>query len=394
MKKQKNLNKQLWPLYFGYFLQYSMFWFSIEKPFMLGIGFNSTWIGVNVAVFSIVILLLEFPSGVLADKWSRKGTMILSSIALTISSIIGAFSTTILSYLLMSVFWGVFVALQSGTLEAIVYDSLIEQNGSSDRYEKEYSKLIILSSLAMILGAGIGGAIGEYIGLRDAYLYSIPISILSIFFIGNFKQPKIKKTKPSNDESYLKTVYLIITKNKKLLFLMTSLVFLSIAYAIIAEMRQLWLSALSIPIIYFGITSIISSSAYGFGSYISQFLRSSKVLAICLSSTLLSISIIIFAKNAVTVVIAHFFTMTFLYGSSIVLMHSLLNNVPASIRASSASAVNMIRQLLLIPLVILFGIIATNTSAFNATWMIFILIAFSVISLTASLFIKNKKMML
>lgn len=374
-QKQKSLNSRLWPLYIGYFLQWSVFWFATEKLFMSQIGFNAQWVGIYVAILATAALISEFPSSILADKWSLKSTMVLSSVTLALTCFIGYISSDITSYMVLAILWGVFLSLQTGTLEAIVYDSLIETNGNSDRYEHEYSKLDIICSVALVIGAVCGGIIGEKIGIRDTYLFSIPAAILSLVFMLSFKQPKKKKQKKSTSTiEYFNSILEIIRQDKKLLMTTIVLVIISLTSASVGEMRQLLIGALSMPVIFYGIASVVSYSATGIGSYFSRYLKSSKNLSYSLVIALIALATLIITRNAVVNTIAQFAITVSLYGASIVLTHQLLNKMPAELRAGAASAVGIIRQMGIIPVTILYGYVATKTDVFNASWIFFALI--------------------
>lgn len=378
-QKQKSLNSKLWPLYIGYFLQWSVFWFAVEKLFMSEIGFDAQWVGIYVAIIAAAALLFEYPSSILADRWSLKGTMILSSIAVTLACLVGYLSSGIISYMALAILWGIFLSLQSGTLEAIVFDSLVDVNGNSDRYEQEYSKLDIICSIALVLGAIGGGYIGEQIGLRDTYLFSIPATLLSILFMSLFKQPKKKKLKKkTNALGYVKTIFDIITSDRKLFLTVIVLSIISLTNAALSEMGQLLFGALAMPIFFYGIASVVSYSAYGVGSYMSRFLKSSHNLTISMFVALIGLAVLVVTRNAAINIAAEFAVITSLYGASIVLTHQLLNKMPAEVRAGGASTVGIIKQIGIIPVTILFGYVATKTDVFNATWIFFALICVAI----------------
>ena len=80
------------PMYIAKFFWNLVFWYSIEKLFMVSIGFNSETIALMVAVYAAMSVLMEIPSGILADRWSRKGVMALAAICLLISSLLGGLS--------------------------------------------------------------------------------------------------------------------------------------------------------------------------------------------------------------------------------------------------------------------------------------------------------------
>ena len=75
------ITRNIYLLAAGYFLQGLVFWYAVEKLFLrneLNLSYAQLgWVGA-AATFSVVIL--EFPSGILADRWSRKGTLILASV--------------------------------------------------------------------------------------------------------------------------------------------------------------------------------------------------------------------------------------------------------------------------------------------------------------------------
>src|SRR5918994_3776996 len=89
------LRRRLVPLYAATFLQNLALWVPMEKLFMTEIGFNPASVGVMAAVYAFVIPLLEVPSGVLADRWSRRGVLILASTAATLNVLIGGFSQNV-----------------------------------------------------------------------------------------------------------------------------------------------------------------------------------------------------------------------------------------------------------------------------------------------------------
>jgi MFS family permease len=124
------LRRRLLPLYAAVFLQNLALWVPIEKLFMTSIGFNPASIGAMAAVYAVVVPVLEVPSGVLADRWSRRGVLVLASIAAIISVLIGGLSQSVAVYMVSAAFLGVFFALQSGTLESVVYDTVLEETGA------------------------------------------------------------------------------------------------------------------------------------------------------------------------------------------------------------------------------------------------------------------------
>ncbi|HUW22275.1 MAG TPA: hypothetical protein VMW41_06455 [Candidatus Bathyarchaeia archaeon] len=57
-----------------------IFIYTVEKLFMLRRGLNLSQIGVLLFLWSIMTIILEVPSGAIADRWSRRKMLILSGI--------------------------------------------------------------------------------------------------------------------------------------------------------------------------------------------------------------------------------------------------------------------------------------------------------------------------
>src|SRR5688572_33056681 len=75
------VRRRLLPLYAALFLQNLALWVPIEKLFMTSIGFDAAGVGLMAAVYAAVVPLFEVPSALLADRWSRRGVLVLGTVA-------------------------------------------------------------------------------------------------------------------------------------------------------------------------------------------------------------------------------------------------------------------------------------------------------------------------
>src|SRR2546421_11912909 len=99
----RSVSNRLRPLYIASGLSMVSFWAPIEKLFLSGIGFDAAAIGLMAAVYAAVVPILEVPSGILADRWSRRGVLIVGSVALAASSLVGGLSSNVPTYLVAAV---------------------------------------------------------------------------------------------------------------------------------------------------------------------------------------------------------------------------------------------------------------------------------------------------
>lgn len=97
----------------------------------------SLWqIGIVEGIFHMASFLFEVPSGALADLAGRKRVMILGRVSSMVSSVILLFSTELWQFILGFVIGALGYNLNSGSEEALVYDSL-KHIGEEGRYIKE-----------------------------------------------------------------------------------------------------------------------------------------------------------------------------------------------------------------------------------------------------------------
>jgi len=155
-RTQRDLRRRLTPLYAAAFLQNLALWVPIEKLFMTSIGFDAASIGVMAAIYAVAVPIFELPSGVLADRWSRRGVLILASIAAIVSVAIGGLSQNVITYMVSALFLGIFFAMQSGTFDSVVYDTVLEETGGSEVFERTIGRVRLAESAALVAGALAG----------------------------------------------------------------------------------------------------------------------------------------------------------------------------------------------------------------------------------------------
>lgn len=183
---------QIQKLYLSNFLTGLVFWYGIEKIFMTSIGIDAVGVGVVSAFTAAVTLLLQIPGGLLADKWSRKGTLIVSALALAVSSVILGLANGLPQYLIGTWFYCIFLVLTYGVYQAIVYDSLYDENRTHD-----YSKVWGRAYGLFLAGSGVAnvfsGFISEATSFRAAFFLSVAPCILNAFVLLAAKEPKHHK---------------------------------------------------------------------------------------------------------------------------------------------------------------------------------------------------------
>jgi MFS family permease len=90
----------------------------------LDTGLSEAQISVLFALWSVTAFLAEVPTGALADRWSRRGALVLAGVLQAAAFAIWTAAPAYPSFAIGFVVWGIGGALLSGTSEALVYDGL------------------------------------------------------------------------------------------------------------------------------------------------------------------------------------------------------------------------------------------------------------------------------
>lgn len=99
-------------------------------------------------LFGVVILLLEYPSGILADHFSRKSVLVGSKICAILGTLMYSFSNSFGTFLLAEVILGLALALNSGADSAMIWDSTVI-------LERTDAREIITRGSSIAIGSGI-----------------------------------------------------------------------------------------------------------------------------------------------------------------------------------------------------------------------------------------------
>lgn len=370
-----SFRRRMIPLYVAIFLRNVVFWYSVEKLFMTSIGYNNELIAIMVVIYSATSILMEIPSGILADRWSRKGVLALGIVSLAVSSMIGFVSYGVAIYFVSAIFWGFFDALASGTDEAVVYDTLIEERGHADDFEKEYGFYKLWGGVALVIAGILGGVIGEHIGLRDTYLWSIPPLLLAALATTLFRDPSFhKRLAEARLATHIRQTFSSVFRNPRLIWILITLFTVGLSSGIVAEMQQLWLIAAGAAVIVFGITGSLINGSWGFGGLLARFfVRKSVIIAGLIIVISLAIALV-YTRNVI-VLVALLASFAILVNAIFVAMTAQLHReLPSNVRSGASSALNTVARLIMIPLIICFGWLAQTYGPFTAAWLLVALI--------------------
>ena len=168
-------------IYWLYLIKASK-WFMLYMPIVVLFyqenGLSMQEVFLLKSIYSIAVVLLEIPSGYLADAWGRRSTMILGALLGTAGFILYSFGSTFLIFLFAELILGLGQSFISGSDSALLYDSLKAQK-KEDEYLKLEGRIISFGNFSETAAAILGGLLAG-ISLRSPFIFQVFIAALAI----------------------------------------------------------------------------------------------------------------------------------------------------------------------------------------------------------------------
>lgn len=367
------LRQRLLPLWVATFLQAVGFWVPVEKLFMSGIGFDAATIGVMAAAYAALTPVMEVLSGVLADRWSRRGVLIVAGFALLVSVFIGAISQNVITYIVAALILGIYFAMYSGTVEAVVYDVVLEETGDSAEYEKRIGWVRFVESVALVGSALAGGLIAAALSPRATYFLTLPFAALYLIALTRFREPRLHQTSERTSlRDHLVVTYRAITDRGRLVPIAAATVMSAMVLQAMYEFGPLWLVTLKAQAGYYGPFWALLVGMIGVGGLLASRLHLERPLSVALVVlTMLAACITMTTSHSLAVLTVAMVALTFLLVVIGIHLSQLLHDaVPSTIRTGVASGISAVSWLLFTPFAIAFGALSKHAGVFVSGWMI------------------------
>ncbi|MFZ5352399.1 MAG: MFS transporter [Bacillota bacterium] len=228
--------------------------FVFESPifiiFLTYKGLSYSEITLLFSLYAFAVVSFEYITGVIADKYSRKGILIFSTSALVLGELFFIFGTSFMLHAVGIIMIALSTASRSGADIAYLYDKLKDMN-----FEDEFNDIISsLRSITLFISAG-ACILGSFI---TVFSMNIPLwgtvffSAFSILMLTQFREPSIRQRELSTSRILIDS-YKNISENKTVFkyVLLSILIFPS--FHILDQLLQPYLGINSIRIEYFGI---------------------------------------------------------------------------------------------------------------------------------------------
>ncbi|MCU0235720.1 MAG: MFS transporter [Acidobacteria bacterium] len=138
-------------------------------------GLNSTQIFTIQAIFHLGVLLLEVPSGYLADVIGRRKTLVFGAIFYPLGVAAYTLGHSFSAFVLAELAWAVSVSMRSGCDSAMLFDSL-RQLGREGEYKRFEGKCALVARSGTAVSSVAGGLLAS-VFLRLPFLVNFASSL-------------------------------------------------------------------------------------------------------------------------------------------------------------------------------------------------------------------------
>ena len=219
-------------------------------PFFVSKGMNQSEIFLLQSVFSLTVVLLEVPSGWLADRIGR-------ALCIQISAPLAA--TSMIAYGLSDHFWqfvvcefvlGLANVLFSGADQALLIDSL-KAEGREDHYVQTAQKIHSFGFAGTVVGLPVSFLIVKYLGISAALVADGLLVGLGSIFVFRLVEPPVHEAEElGSNTAWQATKQLFSHIESRWLIAMTIVLSASTYFG--AWLAAPYYSSIGIPVVLFG----------------------------------------------------------------------------------------------------------------------------------------------
>lgn len=173
-------------------------------------GYSLVEIGIAETVFHITSLIFEIPSGILADVFGRKNTLIISNIMRMIGNVIMIFSSNLFMVCASIAFHALSYNFSSGSGDALAYDSLKSVSRES-YFEKYASNQMIIYRVCSGLSTMCAG-LALFIGHRIAYGTDLLVGIAQTVILMSLREIRIDPPAQKSGGNIIASIFREIAK--------------------------------------------------------------------------------------------------------------------------------------------------------------------------------------
>ncbi|MGE5550252.1 MAG: MFS transporter [Bacteroidota bacterium] len=269
----RDIAANTWKLILYRFLHHLVFAYVIERLYWLDRGISISQTVHLEIIYAAVVVVLDVPTGALADAWSRKWLLVASAACMLGELVIITFSRGFPAFALAIALVGLGQVLASGTFNALLYDSLATAEQTAE-FETVLGRIILADRTALIIGALAGGAIAARYGLSATYRLSL-LSFLGALGVAlTLREPARGPSETlAGYWRHIPAAVLFLRRQGDLWPVLLLRIVVGAVQVYLDEFWQVFLMRINIPVVWFGPFLTASCLAYGLAGSFAHWLK-------------------------------------------------------------------------------------------------------------------------
>jgi MFS family permease len=238
-------------------LMWGRFFIPVLALFYIASQVTLAQMSIILGVFSLSILLLEIPTGVLSDLIGRRNTLLLSRFMFVIEIFILCFFNGFWPFLIAKVISGIGVSLSSGTEQALLYETLKKQH-RVDEHRRISGRKEFITSTSMAFVFVVGAFLFSLNNKLPAYV-SLPIVTIGFILTFFLEEPYKKKDHITFKESarhFIEGCRLFFTE-KKLVALTLFAIPIAAIFSMASSLSSAYFNKVLVPVALIGVVAAL-----------------------------------------------------------------------------------------------------------------------------------------
>lgn len=191
-------------LYAFWFLRDFQLWIPVWIVYLtINQGFSLTQVTGAEGLFLVAVVLLEVPTGAVADRWGRTISLGLGAMVLAACVLIFAFTTSFAVLVGSFLLWSVAQTLMSGADMALLFDSL-KASGREAQFERFAGRGSAMNWGGAGLATFMGGPVAAVLDIKATILIGVVTCLAAAAVAFLIAEPP--HTRDENKESYVSSI--------------------------------------------------------------------------------------------------------------------------------------------------------------------------------------------
>jgi MFS family permease len=336
-----------------------VFVLAVVVPYYKTIGLGFKEFLISEAVFSAVVLAAEIPSGYISDVWRRTTTLAVGMIFAMLGYFCLMFAGSLPETMIAQGIIGIAVAFNSGTVSALLYDTLLAE-GREGEFRRLEGRRHAIGLYSTAFGC-LCGALLFSLHPKLPLMADLCVLLTGLIAISFAVEPA--RFKKAAEVHYLRdiidTAKYALHGHKEIagIILISTVVFC--ATKLMLWSSQPYYESIGIPVAWFGAImagSYIIGGAAGHISHVVERFGSHRVKLAVMAGGLSLACLILWAFPSMVLAVPLFFLGTLTFGMGFPVVQSAINSqVGSERRATILSTASLMVHILFIPSSILLG---------------------------------------